>query len=91
MQEERHRPYFKREIVFGRRVVFEWNAFERWPDWPDAANLYPDRNGEIIEAVEFATEDEAAAFDVRHPSRYRWEMSGDWTWDDAVEWVLGKC
>lgn len=78
---ELHRPYFRREIVFGRRFVCEWSPSEAWPDEP----WVPD--GEtVIDGCEF--ESEAAAFDLDLVAA-EWECPFD-SWEQAVEWVLGS-
>ncbi len=83
MSNDTHRPYFEREIVFRRRLVFLWRVEKRWPD---ATWLHGPDGRTCIEGVEFATEQACADFALDGP--VGWERFD--TWEDAEAWVRGE-
>lgn len=83
---ERHRVYFERETMVGRRIVFEWNPVKRWP-----MQKMPSRDYQVIEGVQFRNTAAAARFDLGQVDGPALVEPEQWprfeTWEQAQLWV----
>lgn len=88
---EMSRPYFKREMRVGRRVIFLWNEVERFGEVCEDCHSKATPEGEIIEGVIFTDEHCAAAFDldwVQFDSPAEKSITTFQSWDEAQAWVV---
>ncbi|MDP9375661.1 MAG: hypothetical protein M3Q65_25075 [Chloroflexota bacterium] len=92
------RPYFTRQAQSGRRVIFAWRPADASPTnpltqpWPGA--------DELIEGVEFASEEAARRFDLDRAAGPSGRSTGAdvpdagpfvefLTWEGAKRWLRG--
>ena len=93
------RPYFDRQAQYGRRVIFAWSPKRPAPanpltvPWPLV--------DELIEGVEFATEQAARRYDLSQAvGESAWTADDDgaswgpycqfWTWEAAERWLYDQ-